>query len=43
MNSKAKIIKLTETIVKIVIVLLGIWIIYKKIIHNQKDFKTMCN
>ena len=35
MNSKAKIIKLTETIVKIVIVLLGIWIIYKKIIHNQ--------
>lgn len=35
MNSKAKIIKLTETTVKIVIVLLGIWIIYKKIIHNQ--------
>ena len=35
MNSKAKIIKLTETLVKIVIVLLGIWIIYKKIIHNQ--------
>jgi len=35
MNSKAKIIKLTETIVKIVIVLLGIWIIYKKIINNQ--------
>lgn len=35
MSDKAKIIKFTETIVKIVIVLLGIWILYKKIIQNQ--------
>lgn len=46
MNSKAKIIKLTETFIKIVIVLLGIWILYKKLIHNQNitqlwlDIKT---
>ena len=46
MNSKAKIIKFTETIVKILIVLLGIWILYKKIFHNQnitqlwQDIKT---
>ena len=35
MNSKAKIIKFTEIIVKIVIVLLGVWILYKKLFHNQ--------
>ena len=35
MNSKAKIIKLTEIIVKILIVLLGIWILYSKIFHNH--------
>ncbi len=35
MNSKAKIIKFTETFIKIVIVLLGICILYKKLIHNQ--------
>ena len=35
MNYKAKIIKFTETTVKLVIVLLGIWILYKKLIHNQ--------
>lgn len=35
MNSKAKIIKFTEILIKIVIVLLGIWILYKKIFHNQ--------
>lgn len=35
MNNKAKIIKFTETTVKIIIVLLGLWIIYEKIIHNQ--------
>lgn len=43
MNSKAKIIKLTEIIVKIVIVLLGIWIIYKKIIHNQNITQLWCD
>lgn len=35
MNNKAKIIKFTETIVKIIIVLLGLWILYDKIINNQ--------
>lgn len=35
MNSKAKIIKFTELFIKIVIVLLGIWILYKKLFHNQ--------
>lgn len=35
MNSKAKIIKFTEILIKIVIVLLGIWILYKKLFHNQ--------
>lgn len=35
MNSRAKIIKFTEIIVKIVIVLLGVWILYKKLFHNQ--------
>ena len=35
MNSKAKIIKFTEIFIKIVIVLLGIWILYKKLFHNQ--------
>ncbi len=35
MNSKAKIIKFTEITVKIVIVLLGAWILYKKLFHNQ--------
>ncbi len=45
MNSRAKIIKFTEILIKIVIVLLGIWILYKKIFHNQNitqlitDFK----
>ena len=46
MNSKAKIIKFTEIMVKIVIVLLGVWILYKKLFHNQNitqlwtDIKT---
>ena len=35
MNSKAKIRKFTEISVKIVIVLLGVWILYKKLFHNQ--------
>ena len=35
MNNKAKIIKFTETIVKIIIVLLGLWILYDKIINNH--------
>ena len=35
MNSKAKIIKITEIIIKIVIILLGIWILYKKLFHSQ--------
>lgn len=35
MNNKAKIIKLTELTVKIVIVLLGVFILYKKLIVNQ--------
>lgn len=35
MNSKAKIIKFTEIMVKIVIILLGVWILYKKLFHNQ--------
>lgn len=35
MNNKAKIIKLAETSVKIIIVVLGIFILYKKIIQNQ--------
>ena len=35
MNSKAKIIKFTEIFIKIVIVLLGVWILYKKLFHNQ--------
>ena len=35
MNHKAKIIKLTELTVKIIIVLLGIYVLYKKIIVNQ--------
>lgn len=35
MNNKAKIIKIAETSVKIIIVVLGIWILYKKIIQNQ--------
>lgn len=41
MNSKAKIIKFTEIIIKIVIVLLGIWILYKKIFHNQNITQLM--
>ena len=46
MNSKAKIIKFTEIMVKILIVLLGVWILYKKLFHNQNitqlwtDIKT---
>ena len=35
MNHKAKITKLAELTVKIIIVLLGIYILYKKIIVNQ--------
>jgi hypothetical protein len=35
MISKAKIRKFTEISVKIVIVLLGVWILYKKLFHNQ--------
>ena len=35
MNSKAKIIKFTEIFIKIVVVLLGLWILYKKLFHNQ--------
>ena len=35
MNDKAKIIKIAEMSVKIIIVVLGIWILYKKIIQNQ--------
>ena len=35
MNHKAKIIKLTELTVKIAIVLLGIFVLYKKLIVNQ--------
>ena len=35
MNHKAKITKLTELTVKIIIVLLGIYVLYKKIIVNQ--------
>lgn len=35
MNDKAKIIKIAETSVKIIIVVLGIWILYEKIIKNQ--------
>ena len=35
MNHKAKISKLTELTVKIIIVLLGIYVLYKKIIVNQ--------
>lgn len=35
MNNKAKIIKIAETSIKIIIVVLGIWILYKKIIQNQ--------
>ena len=46
MNSKAKIIKFTEIFIKIVVVLLGLWILYKKLFHNQNitqlwtDIKT---
>lgn len=45
-NNKAKIIKITEMSFKIIIVVLGIWFLYKKIIHNQNvaqlwtDIKT---
>ena len=35
MNHKAKIIKFTELTVKIAIVLLGIFVLYKKLIVNQ--------
>ena len=42
MNNKAKIIKLTESTVKIVIVLLGVFILYKKLIVNQ-NFTEVCN
>lgn len=35
MNNKAKIIKITEMSVKIIIIVLGIWILYNKIIKNQ--------
>ncbi len=35
MNRKAKIIKFVEISVKFMIVILGIWILYKKIIYNQ--------
>ena len=41
MNTKAKIIKFTEILIKIVIVLLGIWILYKKIFHNQDITQLM--
>ena len=41
MNTKAKIIKFTEILIKIVIVLLGIWILYKKIFHNQNITQLM--
>lgn len=37
MNNKAKIRKLAELTVKIIIVLLGIYVLYKKIIVNQND------
>ena len=46
MNHKAKIIKFTELTVKIAIVLLGIWILYKRVFANQdvsdvfKEIKT---
>lgn len=46
MNNKAKIIKLAETTVKIIIVLLGLWILYKELFLNEninevyKDIKT---
>lgn len=39
MNRKAKIIKFIEITVKIVIVILGIWILYDKLIHNQNVAK----
>ena len=35
MNNKAKIIKFTELTVKIAIVLLGVFVLYKKLIVNQ--------
>lgn len=35
MDNKAKVIKITEMSVKIMIVVLGIWVLYKKIIQNQ--------
>lgn len=41
MNTKAKIIKFTEILIKIVIVLLGIWVLYKKIFHNQDITQLM--
>ena len=46
MNHKAKIIKFTELTVKIAIVLLGIFVLYKKLVVNQnvseifKEIKT---
>ena len=42
MNHKAKIIKLTEKTVKIIIVLLGVFVLYKKIIVNQ-NITEICN
>ncbi len=41
MNNKAKIKKLTELTVKIVIVLLGVFVLYKKLIVNQ-DITEVC-
>lgn len=46
MNNKAKVIKIAEISVKIIIVILGVWVLYKKIIQNQNvtqvchDIKT---
>ena len=49
MNSKAKIIKFVETAVKIMIVVLGLWILYRKLFYNQNitqlwsDIKSSVN
>lgn len=42
MNNKAKIIKITEITVKIMIVLLGIWILYKELFFNNKVTDIFC-
>lgn len=42
MNNKAKIKKLAELTVKIIIVLLGVYVLYKKIIVNQ-NIEEVCN